>query len=237
MKIYINGDSHAAAAEAVNTFAFAEDDPQLFYMGRAPHPANAAVSWGRKLGQTVKATIHNDAESASSNERILRTSRQWLQKNHAWLAETVVLIQWSTWERTEWLIDGRYYQINASGIDIVPDSYQERYRNWIDQIDWDQCLRQAHDSIWRFHQELLELKVKHVFFNGNSDFSKLPKSDRFDWQHHFVGPYDPGMTYDAWLKSHGFHTVSPKSWHFGADAHSAWANFVLQYGISHQLWI
>lgn len=237
MKIYINGDSHAAAAEAVNSFAFAEDDNQYFYMGRAPHPANAAVSWGRKLGNIVKASVHNDAESASSNDRILRTSRAWLANNHAWLAETVVLIQWSTWERTEWLINGTYYQINASGIDQVPENYQEQYKAWVSQIDWDECLQLAHKSIWQLHQELQDLKVRHVFFNGNNDFSKLPKSHRYDWQHTYVSPYDPAMTYDALLKSHGHQTVSAKSWHFGPDAHSTWANFVLQFGIDHQLWV
>lgn len=237
MKIYINGDSHAAAAEAVNSYAFAEDESQFFYMGRAPHPANAAVSWARKLGQIIKATVHNDSESASSNTRILRTSRAWIENNQAWLPETVVLIQWSTWERTEWLIDGSYYQINASGIDVVPTTHQEQYKHWISQINWDHCMRQAHEQIWQFHLELKNLGVRHLFFNGNNDFSKLPESDRHDWQHHFVSPYDCSATYDAWLKSHGFRTVSPNSWHFGPDAHSAWANFVLQYGIEHQLWI
>ena len=44
MILYVNGDSHTAAAEAVNPHAFAMDDGQLFYMGRAPHPENFAWS-------------------------------------------------------------------------------------------------------------------------------------------------------------------------------------------------
>jgi hypothetical protein len=44
MILYVNGDSHTAAAEAVNPHAFAEDDSALFYLGRAPHPENLAVS-------------------------------------------------------------------------------------------------------------------------------------------------------------------------------------------------
>ena len=43
MMLYVNGDSHTAGAEAVNSHAFAEDDPDLFYLGRAPHPENLAV--------------------------------------------------------------------------------------------------------------------------------------------------------------------------------------------------
>ena len=65
MILYVNGDSHTAAAEAVNPHAFAEDDSQYFYMGRAPHPDNIAVSWSRLLADTAKAILKCDAESAS----------------------------------------------------------------------------------------------------------------------------------------------------------------------------
>ena len=49
MILYANGDSHTAAAEAVNSYAFAEDDRNLVHLGRLPHPTNLAVSWGKKL--------------------------------------------------------------------------------------------------------------------------------------------------------------------------------------------
>jgi hypothetical protein len=65
--LYVNGDSHTAAAEAVNVHAFAEDDPALFYLGRAPHPENLAVSWGKQLSLSLRAGLRCDAESASSN--------------------------------------------------------------------------------------------------------------------------------------------------------------------------
>ena len=46
MLLYVNGDSHTAAAEAVNPHAFAMDDPTLEHLRRLPHPENLAVSWG-----------------------------------------------------------------------------------------------------------------------------------------------------------------------------------------------
>lgn len=236
MKLYINGDSHTAAAEAVNPHAFAEDDPSYFYLGRAPHPENAAVSWGRTLASTIKAVLHNDSESASSNQRILRTTRAWIQQNQAWLPETVIIVQWSTWERQEWLIDGQYYQINASGIDHVPQSHQQQYQQFVSQVDWKQCTKQMHQEIYRFHQELDALRVRHIFFNGNNHFQSIMAEDRLDWKTHYISPYDPAMTYDAWLRNNGYQTVSPESWHFGAAAHGAWAKFVLQYGIKHSIW-
>ena len=236
MKLYVNGDSHSAAAEAVNSHAFAEDDSQYFYMGRAPHPENHAVSWCKVLADITKSVLHNDSESASSNQRILRTTRNWIAENQRWLPETVMIIQWSTWERQEWLIDGQWFQVNASGLDHVPPAHQERYKQFVAGTDWKAVTEQAHSDIWQFHQELLDLQVRHVFFNGNNHFASIPLEQQHNWQHHYISPYDAAATYDSWLKGRGFTTVSPNSWHFGRQAHAAWAIFMLQYGISHQLW-
>lgn len=236
MKLYVNGDSHAAAAEAVNSHAFAEDDPAYFYLGRAPHPDNAAVGWPSVLANTLKSVLHNDSESASSNQRILRTTRQWLAQNQRWLPETVMIIQWSTWERQEWLIDDRYYQVNASGQDHVPLEHVKRYKRFIADINWTDITAQAHEEIWQFHLQLQELGVRHVFFNGNNHFGSIRSKQRHDWGACYVAPYDPAQTYDSWLKSHDFRPVSPDSWHFGQEAHAAWARFMLQYGITHDIW-
>lgn len=236
MKLYVNGDSHAAAAEAVCEHAFAEDDPAYNYLGRAPHPHNAAVSWATVLAHTLKAVLHNDSESASSNQRILRTTRDWIHHNQRWLPETVMVIGWSTWERQEWLIDNVHYQVNASGIDHVPSSHVDQYKQFVASVDWRQCAHEQHQAIWQLHQELVAQGVRHVFFNGNNHFGSIPQAQRHDWQHHYVAPYDKDHTYDQWLKSHDHSPVSPKSWHFGSKAHAAWAQFVLQYGITHRVW-
>jgi hypothetical protein len=236
LKLYINGDSHAAAAEAVNVHSFAEDDGRYFFLGRAPHPENLAVSWGTTLARTLKATMHNDSEAASSNHRILRTTKDWMERNQNWLPETVMIIQWSTWERQEWLIDGVYYQINASGIDHVPATHQQRYKDFVTSVDWQSCTQYWHDAIWQFHLDLLANGTRHIFFNGNNHFGDIPEHDRQDWGYHYLDPYAPENTYDSWLKSHGHSTVSPESWHFGPEAHTAWARFMLQYGMLNKIW-
>ncbi len=235
MILYVNGDSHTAAAEAVNSFAFAEDDPSYNYLHRLPHPANLAVSWGKRLSDVLKCTFKCDAESASSNSRIMRTTRDWIDQFSHHLPRTLIVLQWSTWEREEWLIDGDYYQINASGIDDVPDGHQQRYKEFVSSVDWKKSTIQAHRDIWAFHQELESKKIAHVFFNGNNHFGAIPEQDRYDWGSSYLNPYDPKMTYDQWLKDHGHDTVSPKSWHFGEAAHGAWARFMLQYIVNNKL--
>ena len=234
MILYVNGDSHTAAAEAVNPHAFAEDDGALYHLGRLPHPANLAVSWGKKLSEFLKAGFKCDAESAASNTRILRTTREWLATAPT-NTEIFVIIQWTTWEREEWLIDGTYYQVNGSGVDQVPSGYEDRYKQWIVNIDWNAVTQRAHDEIWTLHQELQEKNIPHIFFNGNNDFAKIPDPDRRDWGTSYIGPYDPRSTYNQWLLDHGHDTVAPNSWHFGEAAHSAWARYVLQYIIKNKL--
>jgi len=231
MILFVNGDSHTAGAEAVNSYAFAEDDPALIQLGRTPHPANLAVSWGRLLSLTLKAGFHCAAESASSNTRILRTTRDWLCRQRG-LDDVLVIIQWSTWEREEWLYDGTWYQVGASGIDNVPAKAAERYRNYIISVDWQQKTQQAHREIWEFHLELEQQNIKHVFFNGNNDFSQI--TDRHDWEHNYIGPYDPKQTYNFIIRAQGIDTVAPNSWHFGKDGHSYFHRFMLQYIIANK---
>lgn len=227
MILYVNGDSHAAAAEATNPHAFAEDDGMYWSLGRQPHPDNLRVSFGCELANWLGAVLHCDAESASSNRRVMRTTRDWVGHNPDLAQQALIVIQWSTWEREEWWIDDQWWQINASGIDDVPLSHQQRYKEFVMSVDWEQCTQQAHEEIWQFHQELDQQGIAHVFFNGNSHFATV--ADRRDWGASYIAPYDAAGTYDRVLRSAGYKTVSAKSWHFGPDAHCFWAEYLLQY--------
>jgi hypothetical protein len=229
MILYVNGDSHSAAAEAVNPHAFAADDSLYWGLGRQPHPDNLRVSYGCELANFLNAILVCDAESAASNVRIVRTTRNWLKENTC----DLLVIQWSTWEREEWLYEDIYYQVNGSGIDQVPQSLQEKYRHYITGINWKQKEQEAHDLIWQFHQELNDQNIKHVFFNGNNYFGSVPT--RHKWGASYIDPYNSKMTYNQWLLDNGYKTVSRNSYHFGEDAHSAWASFMLQYITNNKL--
>jgi hypothetical protein len=225
MILLANGDSHTAGAEAVNDFAFSEDDPDYEYLGRKPHPDNLKVSWSFLLAEKLGAELVCDAESASSNTRIIRTTRDTLGTlDHS---NVFVVIQWSTWEREEWFIDDQYYQVNASGIDIVPPEYQQRYKEFVISVDWTQKTLQAHDEIWAFHSELLAKDIPHLFFNGNSHFAAIHNTR--GWGSSYIHPYDPRSSYDAFLRLEGHLPVSSHSWHFGPDGHKRWAEYLYKY--------
>jgi hypothetical protein len=226
MILYVNGDSHAAAAEAVNTYSWAEDDGLYYGLGQQPHPDNERVSFGCEIANSLNAILYLDAQAGGSNARVIRTTRSWLHEQTD-LKDVFVILQWSTWERQEWFHEGTWYQVNASGIDSVPHVFAERYKNFMSTINWDEVEQQAHDEIWQFHNELKLNQVQHVMFNGNSHFGKI--SQNRDWSQCYIAPYDPDQTYDSVLRNNGFKTVNPDSWHFGHSAHCFWAEHVLQY--------
>ena len=230
MILLVNGDSHTAGAEAVNSHAFAEDDPKYVNMQRSPHPDNLKASWGLKLSKMLNAGPLVLAESASSNDRIIRTTNQWLVEHPD--SDVFIIIQWSTWEREEWLIDNKWFQVNASGIDDVPDSHQQKYKEYVANVDWKKKTSEAHDKIWQFHLELESLGAKHIFFNGNNDFSKIEIQK--DWGSSFIGPYNPANTFDA-VVSQKCETVSPASYHYGTNGHRAWAQYLTKYIVDNKL--
>jgi hypothetical protein len=232
MILYANGCSHTAAAEAVVSAAFAEDDG-LNGIDRRPHPLNLAASWCTHLAQHMGRELVFQAESASSNYRILRTTTDWINNNPDLVKQTFMVIQWTTWEREEWLHNGIYYQVNASGIDYVPEELQQQYKNYVINVDYNEKTKEWHQQIWKFHCWLKELNIPHVMYNSWSTFSDL--SDRHDWGKHYLDPYNRDLSYNSVLKNNGFEWASSTGYHFRADGHCFWAQYLLQYIVDNKL--
>jgi hypothetical protein len=172
MILYVNGDSHAAGAEAATPHAFAEDDGDLYHLGRQPHPKNLEVSWGNQLSKKLQCAFTCDAESAASNYRIERTTRAWLDQLPPWQSAFVV-IGWSTWERQEWPYRDHYLQVGSSGLDHVPDELKQRYKEFVVGVDWTERQQFWHDRIWKLHCDLVAKQIPHVFFNCNNKFDRI----------------------------------------------------------------
>jgi hypothetical protein len=222
--LYINGDSHSAGAEAVNSYCFAEDDPLYYGLGRQPHPDNERVSYGCELANMLYTVLHCDAESASSNSRIIRTTLEYLKQH----TPELIVIGWSTWEREEWWDEGtqRYWQVNAGGMGHDwPNNIKTRYQEWVVSKDYQAAVEQNHLEIFAFHKALQASGLKHLFFTCYEAFRDVSE---FDWSGSYIQPYDTNHTYYNWLKDRGFKTVRPDSYHFGPDAHRAWAEFLYQ---------
>jgi hypothetical protein len=233
MILYVNGDSHSAGAEVANIYCFANDEWRYQHLGRAPHPDNLRLSYGQLLADQLGYELACEAESAGSNDRIFRTLNQYLETQRP----DLIVIGWPTWEREEWLHRGVYYQLTASGTDSVPFELRKSYKEWVIEQSQPNVINQKvanlHQRIYDLHCRLKDSNIKHLFFNTFTSFASIPHLAHLgagvqEWNGCYVNPYSDSGTYYNWLKQQGFKTVNPNSYHFGADAHRAWAEFLYQ---------
>ena len=232
MLIYINGDSNSAGAELVKTYCFAKDDAKFSHLGYRAHPDAIPLTFGYKLSQTFNAGFFLDAESASSNDRILRTTLQFLKESPNVTQDILIVIGWSSWEREEWPYDEDFVQISASGSDSVPEKMQEKYKTWVSkqtQATLNKKARIWHEKIWDLHCKLLQKSIKHLFFNSFMHFNNIaiPVKNRKNWADCYISPYKQNDTYYHWLKLQGYKTVRPNSYHYGEKAQTAWFKYLL----------
>jgi hypothetical protein len=200
--IYVNGDSHSAGAELINEYCFAADDRRYVAWGSRAHPEAIPLTFGYKIAQALNQPFFMDAESASSNARILRTSRDFIN-NTKDKSKLFVIIGWTTWDREEWEYQEGYIQITASGTDSVPEHMVEDYKQWVVEQTSEEL--QHKKEIWsqkiaQFSEELDDQNIKHLFFQVKE--------------------------YTEYLKEQGYQTVNGGH-HFGEDAHTAWYKHLL----------
>lgn len=200
--IYVNGDSHSAGAEIINGYCFAADDRRYVAWGSRAHPDAIPFTFGYQIAQALNQPFFMDAESASSNDRILRTTRQFVEQTQN-KKNLFCIIGWTGYDREEWeYLDG-FIQVTGSGTDFVPESMQEEYKNWV--------IKQVPEEYWRkrdvwikkieqFSKELDDQNVKHLFFDEKD--------------------------YRKYLTAQGYKPLNGGN-HFGIDAHNAWFKYLL----------
>lgn len=212
--IYVNGDSHTAGADIIPGICFAQDDPRYLAYGRRPHPEAVVETWGYKVAQIFNQGFFCDAESGSSNQRILRTTRNFLDSTKD-KTSACVIIGWTTWEREEWQDGEDYVQVTASGTDSVPEHMAEEYKQWVSAQTPSELERkrtQQYKEILELHHQMRELDVKHLFFHVNE--SVQTQDFGLNWH---------PIVYTKWLLEQGHQTSTG---HFDSKAHTAWANFI-----------
>ena len=205
MKLYVNGDSHSAGHDA--------GGPEFAY--------------GKHIANSLNFEYVCDAVAGCSNDSIVDRTLKYLGSN----TPDFIIIGWSTWERETWYYANEEYNITASGADTVHPDLEDKYKRWvIDQsepeVQWHKEFT-THDKIWNLHSQLKH--IPHLFFNCYSHFFYTERQNRpkYDWSNSYIDPYNQNMTYYFWLKQQGFRPSNPEFYHYGADAHEAWAEFLL----------
>mgnify|MGYP003350625948 CR=1 FL=1 len=86
-----------------------------------------------------------------------------------------------------------------------------------------------HQKIWDLHQELVDKKIPHLFFNCYLNFTNIVifGDPMFNWEDCYLDPYSDNSPYWHYLTKLGY--KSNQHLHFGADAHQAWAEFLIPY--------
>jgi hypothetical protein len=199
--IYVNGDSHSIG------------------LGVDPGKSFAGL-----VAQHFNLELVNHAKVGASNQRIIRTTREFLAQNKP----TLVLIGWSTWEREEWQYQGQYYNVNSSGHSGLPEELKTRYKQWVAEQTVDTVdikSQHWHQKIYQLHQELEDQNISHLFFNCMYNFFKI--KEPLNWGNNYLGPYNNDSSYYWYLRNQEYDT--DKWYHFDKDGHQAWADNLIKF--------
>jgi hypothetical protein len=218
--LWVNGDSHTAGSHS---------------------PVNITNTFAKQIAGHFDSTYTNISLPGGSNQRIIRTTIEALPNLDP--KDTFILIGWSSWERTEWYYNGQWHKIVGDPGYNIPDFIQLRWkenneyfqRHFVDrtaeQEIW-RCAKEQEHAIWTFHQLLNNLGYRFLFYLGceypffyqeeldKKMDSKLPWLPG-TWAH---DPYQE-TGFSHYSQQQGF--VRDNRWHFGQDAHDAWAQVLI----------
>ena len=74
------GDHFCSAAYAAVPYVMANQDPQLVYRGRNPHPENIKVSWQNTLARSLNMGLHTDAQAHRTPATIVEVAKKWIEE-------------------------------------------------------------------------------------------------------------------------------------------------------------
>ena len=233
MILYVNGDNHTVAAQAINDYCFANDDFSKIALGRKAHPNNLEVSWGSQLAKLLKLALVSDAECDSSNERILRSTYEFLETlNAKKYSYTMIVIGWSNWTRTEWIdSNNELIQINP-GVEPNDKTLSTQYKTYSRTVKYADKQLEWHNKIWDLHKLLDRKKIPHLFFNSNDSFENIP-IDHFNWKNNYINPYHNESCFFYWANENGF--KHNDQYHFGPDAQLSWAQYLFKHLTEHKV--
>ena len=210
MILYVNGDSHSAGHDA--------GGPEFAY--------------GMHIADLLGYDYVCKAQPGCSNDSIIYRTLRYLESN----TPDFLIIGWSTWERETWYWNNIPYNFTASGTDSVHPMLEDFYKEWVIDSSKETVQRQKerdnHIKIYLLHKLLQSKKIKHLFFNCYNYFffNVQYNEERYNWGHlnqNYIDPYNKNFTYYFWLEQQGYRPSNPKYFHYGADAHKAWAEFLL----------
>jgi hypothetical protein len=218
LTMFVNGDSHTA---------------QVY--------GDAGPTATQQLAEKYHCDYMNLALPGGSNQRIIRTTLEHVKKLDP--RSTLIIIGWSSFERTEWFFQGAWHQICGDANYAVDPALDKLWRQHIDSWwcdDNHECWRRQadqHHAIWTFHRLLHDLGYEFLFYQGCKTFffDGCPQQD-MDFRLPWIADtwvHDPYIrvtndnervieSFSHWAELQGYAHADDRA-HFGHDTHSAWA--------------
>lgn len=228
MKIFFNGDSNTHGSE-------------LYYAKQDAYPY--------KLAELFNAEVaDNPALGGASNDRIIRTTEEYLRKCEAENDyPDLIVIGWSEPNRTDWFVDGRYETMYSENVPPTQSHNINDARAKHFSKDWRHASAEYvmtqyhHEKIFNLHQHLEYLKIPHVFFNAVNSFNTLIKWHeqvsnesyrlfeffKHDWNDTFWNPYEEVGSFLEWGKQNGYEKTQYH--HLKEPAHEHFAKVLYDY--------
>lgn len=221
MLIYFNGDSNTEGTEL--------DNP-------------SEQGFAGKLAKKFNAQHINQAFAGASNDKIFRTTEEYLQecktKNQF---PDLIIIGWTEWIREDWFINGEYHSLNSFGLRNPETVDQARFKQWEEyqayNLQFSYHLSKYFSTrIHNLHLELEHLNIPHLFFSATRPFSwneELFREDprygpvyQLEWNNCYFRPYDPRGTMIFWAEDNNYKEITPGWNHYNESAQEGWANLL-----------
>lgn len=202
--LYVNGDSHTAGT----------------YTNYTCNLKDCATAL---LAKKYNLNYINRARGGGSNDRIIRISKNILEGLNP--KKTVVLIGWTTFERTEWFEDGIWHQICGQPWYEVQESLRDRWEKHIKNSTENYYLLDQYwqEKIYNFHIWLKERKFVHRFYHAHSSFNQ----NTINWPEKIwlnESAYNPSYSFTEYSLSLGFQ--SDDFFHFDFNAHKKYSELL-----------
>lgn len=226
--MYVNGDSHTA---------------QVY--------GEKGVTATEILSKRYQCNYINHALPGGSNQRIIRTTLEQLPSLEP--RSTIIVVGWSSFERTEWYYNNQWHQICGDQCYQVDSELKLLWKQHLDSWwtdDNHECWRRQadqHHAIWVFHNLLNQLGYRTIFYQGCRTFffDGCPQQDqnfRLPW-HNDVWAHNPYVTvlkngeryiesFSHCVQRHGCQLADNFA-HYGQDAHNFWAEYLDPYVKKH----
>jgi len=89
--LYVHGSNHEIAAQCVNEFICAGDDPVYKHLHSNPHPDNESFSWAKQLSDLIKMPLILDAKANYTVDNIIQSTTDHIES----FSDHLVIIGWN----------------------------------------------------------------------------------------------------------------------------------------------